>query len=123
MRELSIQEIFKVIPLSSTTREKLLAEYESYNENKKFAVSKICCDAFDRLFNELKLIKEQELTADVIQGKKQMNPSFENDVATAAWQTIEGMLSGKYEETNKLQAVRIELERLIGQQTSLVNKT
>lgn len=115
MRELSIKEIIKAIPLEKEFKTKLLNGYDSYDEGMQTEIVQICYSAFIDLEQLLQDEKKQQFMIEVSQGTREMSENFRDEVDKAVWEEIESRINGTKEDTDELAKVRAHLESIISQ--------
>lgn len=113
MRDVTIFEVIRAVPLPDETKKELLSKYESYDEATKFEIMRACWDAFDDMYAVLKASKKEEFTAQVAQGKRQLGDNFVADIEKAAWEEMEEYISGKKVEMDAIEGIRKQLQSLM----------
>ena len=113
MRELSIKEIIKALPIDKDVKLKLIEGYDAYPEDIKTEVVHECYGAFSEYLDLLQRSKEELFMKEVAEGKRTLNSSFRDDVEKAAWDEIESRLNGTYEDDEELAHVRARLQSII----------
>lgn len=116
MRELTIQEVIKSLPLEEEVKIELLTNYGTYPENKKFAITQICWDAFGQMEDALQSFWTEQIMEEVASGKRVVKSTLAEEVQNAVWQDIEDRITGKNEDNEKLDKVRSELEKLMAKE-------
>ena len=113
MRKLTIKDVIRALPIEEHTKKDLLANYDSYDDAMKFQIMHTCWNAFDDMFDAIKEDKEEQMSEEVAAGKRSFGENFMKDVEDAAWEEIEGYISGKKVETEEIENVRKQLQNLI----------
>lgn len=113
MRELTIQEVIKALPLEEPTQQELLKNYDSYDDGKKFEVSHICWNAFEKMKALMEKIKYEQFLVEVSAGTRKLSTNLMDEVNEAVWKDIEDFINGKRKETEKLDEIRTHLQQLI----------
>ncbi|OGK38583.1 hypothetical protein A3F03_00510 [Candidatus Roizmanbacteria bacterium RIFCSPHIGHO2_12_FULL_41_11] len=121
MRELTNIEVIKAIPFDPVFKQKLLSNYQKYNEGQQYEIARLCWKAFHQMRRLLTDWKNEEFLREVAEGKKTITPTFNQEVAEAVWQDIENMISGKMQEQQKIEAIRLHLQDIISSQKLTVN--
>lgn len=109
--ELNEKKIISILPMDEAIRAKLLEEFDSYDEVKKTAVSKLLWDTYDLLY-EFKL--QQNLQLAMMKAQKNEETLDEDFYArvhekTESEMTKESLISG---EGNELEHIRSKLQTL-----------
>ncbi|MBP9691257.1 hypothetical protein KBD81_04225 [Candidatus Woesebacteria bacterium] len=113
MREFNTIDIIKIIPFDQKTRETLLAEYEGYEEGKKFEVTKILWEAFDEMFEAIKAEKTSILMREVAEGKRHLTGNIAETVDLEVWAALEARLEKNPADDDSLSEIRNKLQHLI----------
>lgn len=113
MRDLKIEEVIKAVPLKESTKEELLKNYHSYDDNRKTEIIHVCWKGFNQMKVEMERIKYQQFLIEVEEGKRTFAPDFMQQVQDAVWQDIEDLISGKKNEQIELTTIRTQLQQLI----------
>jgi|SRR3989344_2507412 len=118
MRPLTPQELIRAVPLDDVYREKLLNEYDRYDDGRKYEILNILWDAFDDMKLFLRTIIRDQLMKQMSEGKLGVGTNIEEEVEKKLWEQIEDFISGKSKENEKLEQVRSQLEKLMTVQHS-----
>src|SRR3989338_4710654 len=114
MRDLRIKEVIKAIQLEDTFKQKLLAEYEGYDEGRKFAVTKVCWDAFSNLEDALRAYWREKIISEIASGTRRVSSEdIENELEKEVVKEIEDRITGQKEDKAKLEDIRAQLEKYI----------
>jgi len=113
MREYTITDIIRVLPFSKEDREKLLADYPTYDDALQFEVKRICWEQFAVYLRTLSDLKEKTFLAEVQQGSRKLSSSFSDDAKKAVLDEFEDVLTGKKEELEQIDTIRTKLQELI----------
>ncbi len=116
MRDLTIHEVIKSLPLDEETKVDLLTNYESYPENKKFTVTQICWDAFGEMEDVLQSYWTERIMQESAEGKHGNISDLATEVQKKVWQDIDDRITGKNIDNAKLDQVRSQLEKLMDNQ-------
>ena len=118
MRPLTPQELIRAVPLDDVYREKLLNEYDRYDDGRKYEILNILWDAFDDMKLFLRTIIRDQLMKQMSEGKLGVGTNIQEEVEKKLWEQIEDFISGKSKENEKLEQVRSQLEKLMTVQHS-----
>jgi hypothetical protein len=113
MRYLTIQDVIKAIPMDEELRKEVLYQYDSYDEPKKFQITKVCWEAFTAMEDTLKSYYEELIMQEVAAGTKTVD-NINDAVQQAVEQDIEDRIIGKQQDTEQLETIRKQLENLMG---------
>lgn len=97
-------------------RAKLLAEYDSYSEGKRYAISRACWKTFIDFCDAIHAVVHHEFMNEVLEGKRQLNESFLDDVDREVDSILLEYLNGKQAERAQLDELRARLKSYIAQQ-------
>lgn len=112
MRDLSIQDVIKAVPMDEELRKEVLSQYDTYDEPKKFHITKICWEAFNAMEETLRSYYEEIIMQDVAAGTKTVE-NLDDAVEQAVEQDIEDRIIGKKQDTDQLETIRKQLEHLM----------
>ncbi|HRN70687.1 MAG TPA: hypothetical protein PLS49_05905 [Candidatus Woesebacteria bacterium] len=116
MKQFTIQEIIKIIPIDKELRDELISMYDTYSEEKKLAMTQIVWNAFGQVEDALKSYWTERVMLEVSEGKRQIETNLEDEVFKEVQKELEDRLTGKKEDQQKLNDVRTQLEKLIHNQ-------
>lgn len=113
MKELTIPMLIQLLPMSEELRKELQANHDSYNEDKKFEITRILWDGFDELYEGIKAIKTEQLTKEVAEGKRHISGELSEVIEEEVWKEIENRIEHRPEDEKSLSQIRDRLEKLI----------
>lgn len=112
MRELTIKDVIKAVPMDEELRKEVLSQYDSYDEPKKFHITQVCWEAFNAMEDTLRSYYEETLMEEIAAGEKTVE-NMEDAVQQAVDQDIEERIIGKKQDTEQLETIRKQLEHLM----------
>lgn len=110
MKDLTIKDIIKIIPLEKDYREKLLLEFDSFDESLQLEIKEICWKAFFDYKAELEEIKFQEFLMDIGEEKRHLSTDFMTQAHLAVWQDLMDILNGKREENKQIKEIQEKIK-------------
>lgn len=112
MRDLSIQDVIKAVPMEEDLRKELLEGYDSFDESKQFEIVSTCWDAFYQMEEILKSYHEARIMQEVSEGTLKVD-TISDAVQEAVEKDIEDRITGKKADDAQLDTVRHHLEKLM----------
>lgn len=116
MLDLNIKTVIRILPMEDDLRAELLRDFDSYDEKKKFVVTKVCWDEFDRLEDVLEGYARNKVTEEVASGTRKVD-----DFNIAIHEEVQAMLeeraSGKVRDNEKIAHIRQHIEELLNKKT------
>jgi len=116
MKDLTIFDVIKIIPLDKKYREGLLCDFEIYDEDLKLNIREICWKAFFEYKEALEDAKLELFLSEVSQEKRKLTGDMMTEVKKAVWQDMEDILNGKREEMERIRDLQSKIQSAIGQQ-------
>ncbi|MDO8611057.1 MAG: hypothetical protein Q7R95_11075 [bacterium] len=113
-------EIIKLIPLNEEIRAKLLKEYDTYSEGKKFDVSSVIWSIFVEWTEILVDNKFKQLLDEAQMGKRELTTDLDLKAKDAVNKDYEDMLNGTTQDTAQIEKLREKLKSL-SQLNTLIN--
>jgi len=113
MRQLNSKDLIRILPFEKEFRNKLLSEYDSYEEGKKFEVTKVLWESFDELYEAIKKAKSDTLTKEVADGTRHLTSDISEIIDQEVWDDIEARLQKDPEADESLLKIRDKLQHLI----------
>lgn len=113
MIDLTIHNIIKALPFEETTKQELLAGYDTFPDEKKFAVSKICWDAFATLEDAVEAYLQEKILQEISLGKRKPAVDLAAEVEKGKWEYISDLISGKKKDDQQLSQIRSQLEKFL----------
>lgn len=115
MKPFTIEEIIKILLHSNATeRDKLLAEYASYDEARKSDVTQILSDQYLTLYDDLAIIKYEQFMSEVTAGTRQISATMMQDAYKAVHEDLAQILTGKHNDNQEIKALQQKLQSLAG---------
>lgn len=114
MREYTTQEVIKIIPLDKDIREELINDFDSYDEEHKLAVAKICWPSFHKLVAVLRTKYNAQILEEITAGTRVIakDSSLIDEIELAVEKELNERLDGKVEEQVELSSLREKLKSL-----------
>ncbi|OGK17402.1 hypothetical protein A3D80_04605 [Candidatus Roizmanbacteria bacterium RIFCSPHIGHO2_02_FULL_40_13b] len=113
MNQFSIEDIIKILfQNNSVERDRLLAEYLTYEDARKSDVTRILLDQFHDFTEGLAISKYQTLLKEVSEGKRQIAGDIMQQARAAVYKELEPILSGKQNDTQEIQAIQDKIHTL-----------
>lgn len=110
--EITTKDIIKFLPLGDAFKNKLLAEFDNLDPDKKFSIERMLWNIYDAFF-EMKI--QEKFTLGLERAKKNQIPLDKNFYHTMEQEAKKEMEAGLFKETTDadLDAVRTKLEALM----------
>ncbi|MDO8497867.1 MAG: hypothetical protein Q7S61_04980 [bacterium] len=113
MQDLSIHDVIKIIPLEEAEKEKLLNEFDLYEDSLKFEVEKVIWKAFIEMKNVMIDAKYEQFLAEIELGERKLTTGLMDDVRKAVWADMQDIRGGKWKENSEIQNIRQKLQRYV----------
>lgn len=115
MKPFSIEEIIKLIFHNNPEqRDKLLAEYPTYDEAKKSDATQILSDQFLTYLDDLAILKYGEMMDEVTEGTRQISGDLMQQAYRAVHEDLRQVLSGKKQDDQRIKDLQEKLINLGG---------
>lgn len=110
MKQLNLLDLATILQLNEKTKENLKNNFDNYDDVKKADILNILWDGVFELKERLAKIKYEEFLLEVDEGKRELTTDMYDEATKAAWQDLEDMLSGKFQDLKQLEEVRAKLQ-------------
>jgi len=110
------KDIIKIIPLEPAYKEQLLAEYDTYDDSKKYEISAVCWATFTELTDKLADMKYKEFMEEVVLGKRKLTTNMMGDAYSAVHKEYEDVMTGKKQEVQQIDEIRNKLQTWLSNQ-------
>jgi hypothetical protein len=114
MKNLKTLDVIKIVPLEEVMRQQLLAEYDSYDDARKYDIQEIVWAAFHEMREQLIDLKYQEYLEDVEKGIKPLANDLYDQAVAAVWKNFDEILAGNRQDATEIDSIRTKLQALIG---------
>ena len=112
MKDYTIHDIIKLVPLSDQRRTQLLTGFDTYDKGKQIELKNTIWTAFHKMTDKLARIKYDEFLQDAQEGKRQLTPTLMQEARMAVHQDYEDKLAGKKPEKQQMEEVRETLQTI-----------
>ncbi len=112
MIQFTTKDIIKIIQLDEEQKKMLLAEYDSYDEGKKYEISSVCWNIFSEMTDKLTDIKYQHFIDEVEEGKRTLSPDIQDLARDVVHEEYRDILSGKKQDMQHIEEIRAKLQDL-----------
>ncbi len=113
MRDFTTLEIIKIVPMSKELREELISHWETYEEERKYLISRACWQSFHEFRDKVTQFVYNEFLTEVEGGRRKMTDTFMEDVDKEVESVFNEMLAGKQNEREEISQIRSRLQNLI----------
>jgi hypothetical protein len=110
MKNLTIQDVIKILPLEISVRDDLLKNLDGYPEAQQFDIREICWKAFFDYKAGLEEIKFQEFMMEIEEGKRQLSADLMTQARLAVFQDFTDILNGKREENKQIKEIQEKIK-------------
>lgn len=113
MKPFTIEEIIRIIYHDNPTeRDKLLAEYPTYDAPRKADVTQIISDQYLSLYDDLAILKYEQFMDEVSTGIRQISTTMMQEAYRAVHEDLAQILTGKHQDNQKIQAIQQKIQAL-----------
>lgn len=113
MRKLSTKEVIRALPIEQENKDKLISQFDSFDEDTKLEISEICWKAFHEMKHHIENYWRDRITFEIANKQRTTEVDLEKQLFEEVWKEIEQRISGKIEDDSKLASIRENLENLI----------
>jgi len=112
MKQLTILDLATILQLDDSLKEELKNNFDKYSEGLKYGILDTLWNNFYKLRDELAKLKYQELLKEIELGKSQLTNDLYLQAQKRVWKDFEDMLSGKKQEVDQMEQIRVKLQSL-----------
>lgn len=111
MKQLTHNDLAKILQLDQSYQEKLRVEFPNYDEEQKVEILSTLWKGFRELKEKMARVIYEGLLEEVGAGKRELTDDLFDQAQRIVWQEIENIVSGKSSDLDQIQSVRDILHR------------
>jgi Tfp pilus assembly PilM family ATPase len=112
MKDYTIHDIIKLVPMKEETRQKLLSEFDTYDKGTQLELKNTIWSAFHKMTDVLAQQKYEEFLQESEKGERKLTPTLMQEARMAVHQDYEDKLAGKKPEKEQMEEVRESLQTI-----------